>query len=140
MPYKNIEDRKRQSKLYHSNHKIERNTSNLLRQKKNKVQIEANRRGKRDEERLAVFALLGGKCLHCGFNDHRALQIDHIHGNGSKDSNRKHYRDYYSKLLKLSDINKTYQLLCANCNWIKRIENNEISGVKPPSITYVSTI
>src|SRR6266446_5698640 len=32
--------------------------------------------------RREVIEHLGGKCVHCGFSDYRALQVDHINGDG----------------------------------------------------------
>lgn len=78
----------------------------------------------------AIIDLLGGKCVKCGFTDCRALQIDHINGN-SKDDPRNVRRGgtiYYTEVLKFLITNPFqtfYQLLCANCNWIKRAEENE---------------
>ena len=40
------------------------------------------------EKRLEVIRRLGSKCSRCGFNDERALQIDHIHGGGVQESKR----------------------------------------------------
>jgi hypothetical protein len=63
------------------------------------------------------------KCVQCGFSDIRALQIDHINGGGGK-----HFREsvssarYYKEMLVYPE---NYQILCANCNWIKRYTNNE---------------
>ena len=77
------------------------------------------------ERRLKIIELLGGKCKICNFSDWRALQIDHINGGGHKE-----YKGtdspyiYYGKILKNPDKEK-YQILCANCNWIKRYVNNE---------------
>lgn len=75
-----------------------------------------------------VLDEMGGKCLFCGFSDYRALQIDHINFDGAKDRFTKYSNgsQYYLKVLAsfLSNENK-YQLLCANCNWIKRFNNNE---------------
>lgn len=78
--------------------------------------------------RILALDALGGECVMCGFNDYRALQIDHINGGGSEQrrmggfgsSFHKYVIDSYKK-----DKNE-YQLLCANCNWIKRAENNEV--------------
>lgn len=74
-----------------------------------------------------LFDLLGNKCIHCGFNDIRALQIDHINGGGVKELRSTGNRCvYYNRVLKsVQDGDNKYQLLCANCNWIKRHENNE---------------
>lgn len=72
---------------------------------------------------------LGGKCVRCGFDDPRALQIDHINGNAKDDQNNRHQYGGIRifRLRKMSDeeLRSTYQLLCANCNWIKRSENKE---------------
>jgi hypothetical protein len=66
-----------------------------------------------------LFDILGRQCSICGFNDIRALQIDHINGGGVKQG-----RSYY-KHINDPDIKLKLQVLCANCNWIKRAENNE---------------
>lgn len=74
--------------------------------------------------REAVIDKLGGACVICGFSDYRALQIDHVNGGGTSD--RKLHGHRYGFLRRvLKDNNNTYQLLCANCNWIKRWENHE---------------
>ena len=40
-----------------------------------------------------------------------------------KEETRNHYRIIIDSLLKDED---NFQLLCCNCNWIKRSENNEL--------------
>lgn len=84
------------------------------------------------ENRQKVLDLFGDKCVHCGYDfDWRAFQIDHINSDGSVDraigltGNRLHRH-----ILQLSDEERRakYQLLCANCNTIKKFENNESSG------------
>ena len=76
--------------------------------------------------RLVALEALGGKCVKCGFDDYRALQIDHVGGGGSRER-KAVTRSYYTMIVEsiLKDEGK-YQLLCANCNWIKRVENSEI--------------
>lgn len=85
-------------------------------------------------KRLALDAL-GGKCVHCGFSDARALQFDHIHGDGHKDVTRsasagrrqrisRALGSYYKRIAERVEPGR-FQLLCANCNWIKRVENGE---------------
>jgi hypothetical protein len=79
--------------------------------------------------RASVVEALGGVCDRCGFSDKRALQIDHINAGGSKERKERKYKgSFHSHVLK-SFLNKEkkYQLLCANCNWIKRFENNEMN-------------
>lgn len=73
------------------------------------------------QQRDVVLTLLGGKCVRCGFDDFRALQIDHVKGNGCKHP----ISDYKLAVRILRVIPAAYQILCANCNWIKRAENNE---------------
>lgn len=78
--------------------------------------------------RVEIIQLLGGKCKECGFSDGRALQIDHIFGGGNKEllNGRRGGLMYYYKVLR--DQTGQYQLLCANCNWIKRHEQKEAGG------------
>lgn len=76
--------------------------------------------------RSQVIESLGGKCQHCGFSDSRALQVDHINGDGAterKSGKGNPSHTIYRKIL--AKQTEQYQLLCANCNWIKRVENEE---------------
>lgn len=67
---------------------------------------------------------LGNKCKHCGFTDKRALQIDHIKSDGKLDRlNGITGPRLHNAVLR--DDGSRYQLLCANCNWIKREELGE---------------
>ena len=79
--------------------------------------------------RIELMLLLGTKCVRCGFDDIRALQIDHIEGKGHNErvnifgSIRLMYRYYRDNP---EQAKKKLQILCANCNWIKKHENNEV--------------
>ena len=78
--------------------------------------------------RKQVLDLLGGICKRCGIDDVRVLQIDHIAGNGYKEMRENGWcggraHRYYRHILEVSG--EGYQVLCANCNWIKRYEKNE---------------
>ena len=68
----------------------------------------------------------GGKCEMCGFEDYRALQIDHINGNGTADRKRRGPAIVFVDIWR-HDATERYQILCANCNQIKRHEKNEYS-------------
>lgn len=77
-----------------------------------------------DEAIVIVFELYGNTCGHCGFSDKRALQLDHKEGGGRK------LKDPRGKFLAGQILSgkqpfEKFQLLCANCNWIKRWENGE---------------
>jgi hypothetical protein len=84
---------------------------------------------------MEIFNLLGNKCINpynlphpdwC--NDPRCLQIDHINGGGCKHLKRLHgdRGKLYREILKEIKVgSKDYQLLCANCNWLKRYKDKE---------------
>jgi hypothetical protein len=84
-------------------------------------------RERRIEERNTVLNAMGGKCSRCPFSDYRALQIDHVNGDGKEDrALHMKRRGYYARVLKSFLAGEgRYQLLCCNCNWIKRCENQE---------------
>ena len=91
---------------------------------------ESKRKQYRDytrRKRQEIIDLLGGVCVECGFSDLRALQIDHINGGGHQERvKRGNGHTYYNHILREIDAGKElYQLLCANCNWIKRYEEHE---------------
>jgi len=90
--------------------------------KKTKGQYRLARKKRRDD----CYDAMGGKCSKCGFNDYRALQIDHINGDGKKERKFICRDNYYPNVLKsFLAGEKRYQLLCCNCNWIKREVNGE---------------
>ena len=77
------------------------------------------------ELRAKVIALLGGKCCYCGYDkDPRAFQIDHINGGGHQERKRYSSGTLFTKHVIEVD-GRGYQLLCANCNQIKRFQNKE---------------
>lgn len=86
--------------------------------------------------RREILQLLGNKCSNpnCdvpnGMADIRALQIDHINGGGRKEvkSFPNSVAFYKFVLAQVKASSKDYQLLCANCNQIKRYEKQEGMG------------
>jgi hypothetical protein len=79
--------------------------------------------------RIKLIDKLGGKCVRCGFSDWRALQVDHINGGGTEERRFKVGSLTLWLLKDIDDNRDKYQLLCSNCNWIKRYENNENAHV-----------
>ncbi len=75
--------------------------------------------------RKTVLDAYGGKCKICGFKDKRVLQIDHINGGGSKERKIMSLRQLLFYLKRNNFPKEKYQVLCANCNFIKRIEKKE---------------
>jgi len=145
MPYKDIEKRREHQRIYAKQHKDKitkyqkryrikhrqafneymkrwRNkhkelyTSYLLKNK------EAKRR-KRLAIRLEIISLLGEKCVKCGYEKNiRALQIDHVNNDGYIERRKLKNSDrLYKHILKqVKNGSKNYQVLCANCNIIKK--------------------
>lgn len=82
----------------------------------------------RVKRRLDLITDLGGKCVTCGFADHRALQIDHVNSDGRVDR-IEHPNTNTARFYTTVRANPDrYALVCANCNWIKRHEAEEMVG------------
>jgi hypothetical protein len=106
--------------------------------------VQRSGKKRRDRLRNEIITLLGGKCssptcaVPNGMTDKRCLQIDHLNREA------KHREKYHGQALNSSEAylrevltsiksgKKNYQLLCANCNWIKRFENKEYTQPKNP--------
>ena len=79
-------------------------------------------------DRAEVLKRLGGQCARCGIKDSRVLQVDHINGNGYRECRRIGASQLYRHALAQGgNAYVEYQLLCANCNWKKRIARHEIN-------------
>ena len=72
-----------------------------------------------------AFAMLGNVCVKCGFTDDRALQVDHKNGRQPWEQKKRGSHDIYRRIVKGIRSIDDLQLLCANCNTIKVIENKE---------------
>lgn len=145
MPYKNKEDRNARRRLRYAtdlNYKKYLNDDN----KKRWAALpheERSRRSRRNYQELKtkVLAKFGNKCNNpncrwmnedgsVGCTDSRCLQIDHVFGGGYKELARPDglgrivTTNYLKKVL--ADSEGLYQLLCSNCNWIKRVINKEV--------------
>jgi len=81
----------------------------------------------RASERKELISMLGGRCIRCGFSDWRALQIDHVNGGGNQERKQLNSPTRYYKAIRATLVagEQKYQLLCANCNQIKRYEQRE---------------
>lgn len=66
-----------------------------------------------------LFEMYGRKCSICGFEDIRALTLDHINGNGNKEKAKLGERGVYRKAAEeyRPDL---YRTLCMNCQFIQR--------------------
>jgi len=93
--------------------------------RRDRIKLRIYHRNRYRKNRQVAINLLGRVCAKCGFDDPRALQIDHVNGGGTRERRLK--KNTSARLLMdvINDRSGKYQLLCANCNWIKRSENGE---------------
>lgn len=64
---------------------------------------------------------MGAKCVQCGYDKKPALQFDHVHGDGARDpKSRSPFSRGVYQHMRASWLAGRIQLLCANCNWVKR--------------------
>lgn len=138
MPHKDPEKKKEYDRLYaKKNRKKLRKYAREYYHRTNRIEyakewykrnIKRNRFIRKEANkkvRLAIIEYMGGKCVLCNFNDWRALQIDHINGNGNEDRISMGHTNW-SIFKRIKENPESYQLLCANCNWIKRYEGREL--------------
>jgi len=68
------------------------------------------------------------KCKKCGMTDIRCLSIDHIDGGGRK--HRKELKNnFLPKWIIDNNFPEGFQVLCMNCQFKKRVENNECCAI-----------
>jgi hypothetical protein len=116
--------------LKNRDHLLDLRHQRYLRQRENTFSQDHERYIKTRNE---LIGLLGGKCLNPfgqhekSYTDVRCLQIDHVNGGGrtevKKFPNTLAFYKYVIEQVKSGS--KNYQLLCANCNLIKRNEKRE---------------
>lgn len=77
----------------------------------------------RNAKTQQALIMLGYRCARCGYDEApRAFQIDHVNGGGRAEFRR---IGYYKIVARVLRGEPGYQLLCANCNVIKRFANGE---------------
>lgn len=117
-------------RIYREEHKEHNHLYAIQYYKKNRKRLTDGRTNYVKLLRRKVVNLLGSKCIKCGISDYRVLAIDHVNNDGSKERKiMKSISIFYTYLLNLNHEDKTtffkrYQILCHNCNWIKRIESS----------------
>ena len=78
---------------------------------------------RRKEVKRQAVKMLGNKCSQCGFDDLRALEIDHINGGGNEHRRKRGAWGVYYDVL--HSEGKGYRLLCANCHSIETSERRQ---------------
>lgn len=117
-------------KMYRKTHRPEKRAYNRIYHKQRRKNI-----------KQAIFESLGsfycqckGKdCWHkgkCRVKDKRVQQLDHKKGGGRKEikrfGNGIGIYEFYSRHPKIAK--RKLQVMCANCNWVKRYTNNEVKN------------
>jgi hypothetical protein len=111
--------------------KLRKDTANKILKSTREFKDKRNLREKRLREywREELINVLGGFiCKECGYKISKIpLQIDHIKGNGRRERRKNSDTSRYYKMyaVKPELARKTLQVLCANCNQIKKFENKE---------------
>jgi predicted nucleic-acid-binding Zn-ribbon protein len=98
---------------------------------KNKERQLAYMRGYFHRQKVEVLSHYSATvtCQRCGFSDVRALSVDHVNGGG-----RRHIKEIqrsgssFYHWLKQHKYPPGFQVLCMNCQWIKRSEKHEVRG------------
>jgi len=83
--------------------------------------------------REAMLDFFNRKCRICSFNDVRALEIDHVYGDGNIHSSGTARRNRTPLTVdKIIKAPHRFQLLCANCHRIKTvIEGDQTTRIEP---------
>lgn len=107
--------------------------SRLSPTRKRAISLQNRKRARLLYRKLRIVALTqaGGRCKICLFADPRALQFDHVNGGGNR--SRRTGREPLGSGDSWPAVRRTLarvrkgelQLLCANCNWIKKYERDE---------------
>lgn len=105
---------------------------------KQKIRMRGWRLKYRRSYRQKAVAMLGDKCSnpfnlphYDWMNDSKYLHIDHINGGGNKEIKAMgNYRMIRSIAKDPTNAKLKYQLLCACCNWKKRIDSENFVPVR----------
>ncbi len=95
---------------------------------KNKEEMKSRHRKWYLKLRIEMLTYYGNNklaCIWCGFTDIRALTIDHIYGRRKEGHKRSISGCTLYSYLKRNNFPSGYQTLCANCQSIKKVKNNE---------------
>jgi hypothetical protein len=162
MPYKDKEKRCEHGRQYYQLHREEKceyqrewNRKNYEKMKnEDKERYEqylayfrtSNRR-QGEKTKLTVINHYSNGTMACAnpYNEHKepytnlyTLTVDHINGGGWLE--RKGYgAKFYRNLIK-SGFPSGFQILCMNCQWIKRRTNHELSGNPHPYLAYTKRV
>ena len=106
------------------------NQNEYLRIYRNTPQYKLKLKIKQQNIKIEVLSYYGdGKCTctFCGYDDIRALTIDHINGDGCEKRKECYLGGIHLyRWLKKKNYPIGYQTLCMNCQFIKKMRNKEL--------------
>jgi len=114
----------RQKRYREKNREVVR--ERVKRSRSNPGAIEKQRERERQQNqtwRVRALMFHGGLCTECGVNDMRVLTLDHVNGDGY--SKRAEGLRSIRAFMDAVKNPEGYQVLCHNCNWVKRLANGE---------------
>ena len=117
-------ERSRYKKWYEANKDRAREMKKQSMLKRRLENPDLHRKQSRDAKarlKAILFDLYGHVCARCGFDDKRALTLDHKLNNGNKERKELGERGVYVKA-RDNYLPNEYQTLCMNCQFIKRNE------------------
>lgn len=110
------------------NLKVSAKKANSTLQNKERMNKWQREKGQKNKIKIINHYSRGSmKCKECGFNDIRALSVDHIDGGGCKHRKsigRDGGRSFYTWIIK-NNYPDGFQILCFNCQSIKRFVKGE---------------
>ena len=110
---KKFKGRKRvYNKMYSDNHREERRARDRERRQAIKLDL------------LGHYSNKTMGCVQCGFSDMKALSIDHIKGGGNAHRKITGEGINFYRWLRRNNYPEGYQVLCMNCQFIKRYDQN----------------
>ncbi len=118
-------EKSRYKKWYESNKDRVREMKKQSMLKRRQENPDLHRKQSRDAKarlKAVLFDMYGHTCARCGFDDKRALTLDHKLNNGNKERKELGERGVYTKA-KNTYLPNEYQTLCMNCQFIKRCED-----------------
>lgn len=83
----------------------------------------------RENARARMWARYGERCVLCGYNDKRALELDHVFGRPKAEQGRG--KSYAALKRALDAPDGEFRILCRNCNWIAYLERTSTVSTGP---------
>lgn len=123
----NIDRELAHRKVYYENHKDDILIRNRVHKLAHPEQARRLAVAWKAKVKLEVLSHYGSgilACSQCGYSDIRALSIDHVNGGGRQ--HRASIKGYHIYAwLRKNSYPEGYQVLCMNCQFIKKVEGKE---------------